>query len=67
MPYQKKTKQGIDNMQPFRHQTLGRLAVGQEDIKLLKEKLLCIKLKTILRSKLRKKLALYGFRHTKAF
>ena len=41
-------------MQPFRHQTLGRLAVGQEDIKLLKEKLLCIKLKTILRSKLRK-------------
>ena len=41
-------------MQPSRRQTLGCLAVGLEDIKLLKEKLLCIKLKTILSSKLKK-------------
>ena len=41
-------------MQPSRRQTLGCLAVGLEDIKLLIEKLLCIKLKTILSSKLKK-------------
>ena len=37
VPYQKKIKQGIDNMQPYRRQTLGRQAVGLEDIRLLKE------------------------------
>ena len=41
-------------MQPSRRQTLGRLAVGLEDIKPIKEKLICIKLKTKFSSKLRK-------------